>query len=141
MYKDIDEEGLLFLTKQANVLIYNKRVEEINRQAGDIKGKKAPPQKETKRERFTVGVEEKNDGEHFYIILENARIFFNRTEMRSIVKICHAAENETDASQRLYRWFSKNRKDLLIDGGIASSKSPFLANIYKKLISTYKVKE
>ena len=40
MFKEIDEEGLIFLTKQANVLIYNKRAEEINKQVADIKEKR-----------------------------------------------------------------------------------------------------
>jgi len=141
MLKDVDEEGLIFLTKQANVLLYNMRAEEINKQAKEINKKNVSQEKEAPGKQYAVDVEEKNDGKHFYIILNNSRVFFIRDEIHSIVKICHASNNGRDASQRLYRWFSKNRKDLLIDGGIESSKNPFLANIYEKLVSTYKVKD
>ena len=141
MLKDIDEEGLIFLTKQANVLLYNMRAEEINKQVNEIYEKNVSQKKEAQGKKYAVAVEEKNDGEHFYIILNNSRFFFIREEMRSIVKICHASNNGRDASQRLYRWFSQNRKDLLIDGGIKSNKNPYLANIYEKLVSTYKVKD
>ena len=140
MAKDIDEEGLIFLTKQANVLLYNMRAEEINKSLNEVEKEKAGKRKEDKSNKYTVDIEEKNNGEHFYIILNNSRVFFIREEMRSLVKICHASKDGRDASQRLYRWFSQNRKDLLIDGGIGSSKNPSLENLYKKLISTYKVK-
>ena len=141
MVRDIDEEGLVFLTKQANVLLYNMRVEEINKSLNDVEEGKAGKRKGAQTGRYAVDIEEKNNGEHFFIIMNNSRVFFIREEMRSIVKICHASKDERDASQRLYRWFSQNRKDLLIDGGIESSKNPTLENLYKKLVSTYRVKD
>jgi hypothetical protein len=60
--------------------------------------------------------------------------------MRSLVKICHAAEDEIVAARRLYNWFTRERKDLLIDGQIMAGTHPSLKSIYGKLISTYKVK-
>ncbi len=139
--KDIDEEGLIFLTKQANVLLYNMRVEEINKNLNEIEEKNVPQKKEVQRNKYAVGLEEKNDGEHFYIILNNSRVFFIREEMRNLVKICHASNDGRDASQRLYNWFLRNRKDLLVDGGIENGKNPFLANLYEKLVSAYKLKD
>ena len=61
--------------------------------------------------------------------------------MRNLVKICHTSNDGRDTSQRLYNWFLRNRKDLLIDGGIESGKNPFLANLYEKLVSTYELKD
>jgi hypothetical protein len=141
MIKDIDDEGLVFLTKQANVLLYNMRVEEINKKVNEIEEKNVAPKKGVQISKYTVDLEEKNNAEHFYIILNNERVFFIREEMRELVKICHASNDERDASRRLYNWFLRNRKDLLIDGGIENSKNPYLANLFKKLISTYKVKD
>jgi hypothetical protein len=141
MIKDIDDEGLVFLTKQANVLLYNMRVEEINKKVNEIEEKNVAPKKGVQISKYTVDLEEKNNAEHFYIILNNERVFFIREEMRELVKICHASNDERDASRRLYNWFLRNRKDLLIDGGIENSKNPYLANLFKNLISTYKVKD
>ena len=136
MLGDIDEEGLMFLTKQANVLLYNMRVKEINKNLDEAEKEKEGKGKKAQMDSYDVAIEEKNDGEHFYIIMNNSRVFFIREEMRSIVRICHASIDASDASQRLYRWFRENRKDLLIDGGIESSKNPSLANLYKNFSFT-----
>ncbi len=141
MTKDIDEDGLIFLIKQANVLLYNKRVEEINRKIERSVSERKERDKVQQTEDYSVDIEESGDGQFFYIILYNNRVFFTLDEMRKIVKICHISEDELDASQRLYNWFTRNRKDFLIDAQVGSSKSPFLANLYEKVIHTYKVKE
>jgi hypothetical protein len=141
MIKDIDEDGLIFLIKQANVLLYNKRVEEINRKIERSVSEKKGRGKVQQTEDYSVDIEESGDGQFFYIILNYNRIFFTLDEMRKIIKICHASEDEVDASQRLYNWFTRNRKDFLIDAQVGSSKSPFLANLYDKVTHTYKVKE
>jgi len=141
LLQDMDEEGLLFLIKQANVIRYNKSVEEYNRKVHTLKAEKKPSMKEEKEKDFAIEVVEKNDGKHFFIVIKGYHIFFTREEMRKIVKICHAAENEADASVRLYNWFLRNRKDLLIDAEIGSAKNPHLAALYQNLIHTYRVRE
>lgn len=140
MIKDIDEEGLIFLIQQANVLLYNKRVEEINRKIAGMKVEKTTRKTTTQPQDYAVDIEETKDGKYFYIILNNSRVFFTLEEMKKLVKICHVSEDERDASERLYNWFSRNRKDLLIDGQIGDSNNPFLANIYSYIINKYKVK-
>lgn len=140
MIKDIDEEGLIFLIQQANVLLYNKRVEEINRKITGMKVQKTTRKTTTQPQDYAVYIEETKDGKYFYIILNNSRVFFTLEEMKKLVKICHVSEDERDASERLYNWFSRNRKDLLIDGQIGDSNNPFLANIYSYIINKYKVK-
>jgi hypothetical protein len=54
--------------------------------------------------------------------------------MRSLVKICNASEDEFDAARRLYNWFTRERKDLLIDGQISSNTHSSLKSIYRKLV-------
>jgi len=141
LIKQINEDGLLFLIKQANVLIYNQSVEALNRKMRSLEAQK--PKKLLKEEKpsYEVEIEEKNNGEHFYIVIQRARIFFTRDEMRRIVKICHASEDEFDAARRLYNWFTRERKDVLIDGRISTNTHPSLKSVYRKLVSTYKVKE
>ncbi|KYK37220.1 MAG: hypothetical protein AYK18_18425 [Theionarchaea archaeon DG-70] len=83
MIKDIDEDGLIFLIKQANVLLYNKRVEEINlkieRSVSERKGRGKVQQTED----YSVDIEESGDGQFFYIILNYNRIFFTLDESKS----------------------------------------------------------
>jgi hypothetical protein len=136
MLKDIDEEGLLFLIEQANILIYNRRVENINRKLAGSRGKrkKEPPAA------YAVDIEESEDGRYFYIIIKNFRIFFTLEEMKNLVKICHASQDERDAAERLYNWFNRNRKDLLIDASIGTRTDPHLVGMYKKIIHTYRPK-
>jgi len=141
MIKDIDEEGLIFLIEQANVLLYNMRVKKINRKIAETAGKKGEKGGVSTDERKLIDIEESQDGKFFYIIVNQNRIFFTLEEMRSLVRICHASSDETDASQRLYNWLSRNRKDFLIDGEIGSSRSRSLSQLYSRIVRTYKVKQ
>jgi hypothetical protein len=138
---DINEEGLLFLIKQANVLRYNQSAEEYNRKVRTLKSGTKPVGTGVAEKNYSVEVVEKNEGKHFFIVIKGFHIFFTREEMRKIVKICHSAESETDAVLRLYNWFLKNRKDLLVDADIGSPKSPYLGSLYQYLIHTYTVRE
>jgi hypothetical protein len=134
MAQDVDVDGLLYLIEQANVLLYNQRVDLINRKVAGLKegdGEKIDD----------VDIEETKEGKNFYIIIRNERIFFTLEEMRQIVCVCHAASDGTDASKRLYNWFYKNRKDLLVDCMVESSRDPHLTRLYHKVIKTYKLKE
>jgi hypothetical protein len=60
--------------------------------------------------------------------------------MREITGLCQASRNSADAARRMFRWFEKERGDLLADTGINSAKNPYLIDLYEQVISTYKVK-
>ena len=141
LINQIDMEGLLFLIKQANILIYNKSVEELNKKMDDLEAQKIKKPQEQKKPGDEVEIEEKPDGENFTIAVQGSRLFFTYEEMRSMVRICHASEDEFDAARRLYNWFSRERKDVLIDSRITANTHPSLKSVYWKLISTYKVKK
>jgi hypothetical protein len=106
-----------------------------------LEAQKTRDTREEKKPGDEVEIEEKPEGENFTVAVQGARLFFTREEMRSMVKICHASEDDFDAALRLYNWFSRERKDVLIDGRITANTHPSLKSIYRKLISTYKVKE
>ena len=137
----IDMEGLLFLIKQAIFLIYHQSVEELNQKMSSLEAQKIKKPRDRKKPGDEVEIEEKSEGENFTIAVQGSRLFFTREEMRRMVKICHASEDEFDAARRLYSWFSRERKDVLIDGRITVNTHPSLKSVYRKLISTYKVKE
>ncbi|MBN2534065.1 MAG: hypothetical protein JXB88_14340 [Spirochaetales bacterium] len=146
LLKKIDAEGLIFLLKQARVMIHNVQVDKINREIVEYESKRKTKTggksiKPTKSRAAAVEIEEINQGKSFFIRLNNARKIFNLDEMRSLVSICHGADDEIQAGMRIYRWLKSNRIDVLSDCNIAGNGDPHLAVLYKMIISKYKTKE
>ena len=150
----LGEEDIDFLLNQARVLVYNRRVTQLNEELkgngaarkvhATAKGTGASARSSTDgKEAAQSGIEivEKPDSGNFFIVVNNYRILFTRDEMKSLVRICHAAADESDASTRLFTWLTRNRKDFLIDGGIASAKNPYLQSLFRELVSRYRVRE
>ena len=148
--KGLREEDLEFLLNQAHVLSYNEQVDKANERLRRAKSTVQEVKKKGKTGKSgpsagtaglgDVEIVEKEESGNFFIVVSNFRILFTREEMRSLVKICQASSDGRDASSRLFNWFEKNRKDLLIDGGIVSRTHPALESIYEILIRRYRVK-
>ena len=150
----LGEEDIDFLLNQARVLVYNRRVTQLNEELKGTgaarkvhttaKGTGASARSSTDgKEAAQSGIEivEKPESGNFFIVVNNYRILFTRDEMKSLVRICHAAADESDASIRLFTWLTRNRKDFLIDGGIGSAKNPYLQSLFRELVSRYRVRE
>lgn len=75
----------------------------------------------------------------FVIAINGARNFFERDEMRTMVRLCHNSVGESDAATRLYSWYSNKRKDVLVDTRIFDPHDPALKTIYKYLVNNYSV--
>jgi hypothetical protein len=132
---DIDDEGLQFLNKQADILIYNAKVDELNKKIRQTVRPKAfagPKADE-------VSIDRTKD-DFFYVEIGGDRVFFNLEEMRAMTRIAHGAEDEDVGARRLHRWFSRERKDFLTDLGIASPTDQRLKRLHQVVVSTYKVK-
>jgi hypothetical protein len=144
LIRDVDREGLNFLIRQARVLIHNKKVDEYNRKLGEAeieiteKRVKKSPLRPSSHE---VEIVERGEGKHFFIVVNRFRIYFTLQEMRQLVRMSHAADDERDGANRLYNWFKRERSDFLVDGGISSARHPSLLDLYEKLVHTYKPKE
>jgi hypothetical protein len=141
---EVDREGLIFLIRQAHVLLYNKRVEEFNKKVGEAKAEQGVGKAVESIRRAAsheVEIVERGEGKHFFIVVKNFRIYFTLEEMRQLVRISHAAGDELEGARRLYNWFKRERSDFLVDGDIANPRHPSLADLYEKLIHTYKTKK
>jgi ribosomal protein L23 len=141
LIKDLDEEGLVFMIQQAHVLLHNMQVERVNEEIRKLQAKKHVGGKGASSDKYTIDVKEADDDSHFIIVINNSRNFFDRGEMKKLVKICHASGDEKDASRRLYNWFSGNRIDVLNNTDIRGASDPALSTIYNFLIKRYTVKE
>jgi hypothetical protein len=138
MLSDIDEEGLLFLFRQAQVLIYNKKVDEHN--AVVKKGGKITIKKPPFSDKLSMEIKEAEDNSSFIFVINRSRKFFTLDEMRKIVKLCHDSGEEKEGSRRLLTWFKNNRVDVLVDVGIEASNDPALNTMYNYIIKKYKPK-
>ena len=139
--KDINEEGLKFLIQQAHVILHNMQVERINDEIRKLKKMERVSSKIPGLNIPSIDIREAENKGHFILIINRARKFLVLDEMKKLVKICHAANNEKEASRRLYKWFSENRQDILVDATIGGSRDPVLSAVYNFIIARYKVKE
>jgi len=136
----IDAGGLQILLNAARAVETKGKIETFNRELNVAADKAARKRREVATPDYRVMIERTED-DFFIIQLDDARIFFNRQEMREITRVCHAAKTPTAAARNLFRWFEKERSDLLVDAGIKSESNPYLADLYEEVIATYKVKK
>lgn len=144
LLKDIDEEGLLFLLKQAQIITHNLQVDKINKDLENIQKKEQKiisSSMSPENASLFFDVEGSNDNSSFIFVTSLSRKIFILEEMRSIVNICHSAIDNIDAAKGLYRWFYNNRKDFIVENRIGNEKHPYLEVIYKHIIKNYKPKK
>lgn len=135
----IDNSGLESLLKTARAVETKGKIERFNRELNVVAATAAQRRRELSAPEYRVNIERTED-DFFVIQFDAARVFFNRREMREITGLCQASRNSADAARRMFRWFEKERSDLLADAGINSAKNPYLIDLYEQVISTYKVK-
>jgi hypothetical protein len=145
--ESLEEESIKFLIAQGQVMLQNKKLQEVRQQqkerkpAEPIEGKIGPGRKFKGSDKESIDIVESASGSSFVLLVNNYRNFFDRDEMRKIVKICHSADDERDGMSRLHGWFAKNRKDVLTNTDITGSGDRALATMYNAIITTYAVKE
>ncbi|MBA7519998.1 hypothetical protein ES705_12086 [subsurface metagenome] len=149
--KSINSEGLRFLINQAHILLHNRQVQKVNKELQTLsainqKAKKssgagAAGKAAGKTAGISVSVDIEESGSNFILVMRASRKFLALKEMRSLVRVCQAAESSSAAGPRLYRWFSKNRTDILTDGQISGPVDPQLRGIYELIAARYTTKE
>lgn len=151
LVQSINSEGLRFLINQAHILLHNRQLEKINIELQklstiDQKAKKssragAAGKAAGKTDGIPVSVDIEESGNHFILVMRTSRKFLTLKEMRSLVRVCQAAESSGAAGPRLYRWFSRNRADVLSDAQISGPADLQLQGIYELITDRYKIKE
>jgi hypothetical protein len=141
LIENLFDEDLEFLVSQAEILEYNRKVEERIAAGEENSDLKPEDFKLKKPDRSVADIIEGEGSNHFIIAGAGVRKFFDIQEMRKLVKLCHAAADREDATSRLYNWFDKNRRDYINDAEISGPGDLFLGAIYEKIIQTYAVKD
>jgi hypothetical protein len=133
---EIDNEGLLFLLRQAQVLIYNTRVDALNTQAAKLGELRQPTAGEP------VSIEESDGGKTIFLTVGRAmRKVLTPEEMRRIVRICYSTETKSEALRQLFTVLAKERKDILADAMIGNPDNPLLEALFTTVRETYRLKD
>ena len=117
LIKDIPEEGLLFLIKQANTILYNMRVEELNRA------------REKLNKDDGVSIERSSFGRSFILVMAGNRKIMGEDELTKVVRIVFKAGDQKEGAERLFTWFKRKRDDILLDGRLKKG-DPVFTNLF-----------
>jgi len=143
--EEIDEEGLLFLLRQAQVLIHNARVEQLNKRPEQKAHGKAPAAQKLADASATasapVSIEEAKEGKSIFLTIGGTRKIMTLEEMKRLVRICYGAETKSDALRQLYTVLARERNDILFDARIGNAGSPLLEALFAEVRATYGLKD
>jgi hypothetical protein len=131
--QEIDEKGLLFLLRQAHVLIHNARMESMVGSSGQEEAVASAPE--------TVTIEDAHEGKTIFLSIGRTRKVLTPEEMKRLVRICYAAETKSEALRQLFTVLVKERKDILTDAMIGSPDSPLLAELFSAVRATYTLED
>jgi hypothetical protein len=141
--EQIDEEGLLFLLRQANVLIHNQKVDEVNRELAELSqkpGRAAAGGGTAGAGAATVvAVDDAGDRSAVFLTLGTVRKVLSREELKRLVRICYAAEGKSNALRQLHTVLLRERSDILKDAGIRSAASPLVEGLFYALRRKYRL--
>lgn len=132
--KKLDEESLVFLYKQAKVLLHNMEAAKLQAEFAEIDVKASATRAKGKD---TLEVIEADDLRHFIFVINGARNFLSRDEMKKIVKLCHSAGSLSNGMRMLYDWCAHNRKDIIMDTGIEGRHDKALETMYNYIVNHY----
>ncbi len=144
---EVDEKGLLFLLRQAQVLIHNARVESLgdgsSPEAGSGLAQAASPAstRASASRPETVSIEDAEGGKTIFLNIGRARKVLAPDEMKRLVRICYAAETRSEALRQLFTVLVKERRDILTDAMIGSPDSPLLRELFTAVREKYQLPE
>jgi hypothetical protein len=139
----VDEEGLLFLLRQANTLIHNQKVDEVNRELAELSSKpgRAVAGGAGRRTGAGVSIDESDNRSAIFLTLGSTRKVLNLPELKQLVRICYAAETKTDALRQLYTVLARERSDILADAGIGNPANPLVEGLFHALRRKYRLED
>lgn len=137
----LDLQALEFIKRQAEILsvteeLARSRKEMITALERVSSAEPLPAARTAEPAPPAVAVERKQENA-FFIRAYGKKVFFNRTEMRELARLAHAAQNESDGARRLYTWLKRERNDFLVDTGVAGPVDPALKVLWGQIVSTY----
>ena len=134
----MDDDGLVFLLKQADVLRTNANAERIRREIEEYEAEHgidlAPAAGGGEPELPPVSLETSSDGKAYILVMGKARKILTRAELGGIVEVCLKAADREGATRALYAALGRERSDILVDAKISSPVSPMLVSLYATIL-------
>jgi hypothetical protein len=143
----LDEEGLAFLVKQAQVHLYNMQVDALNqtiikderRKSTTVNTTKtAKTAKPAKQEGVFKDIKASEAGYH--VLCSNQWIAFTSSEITAMVKIVKSEDSDIEIRGRLYSWLLSERSDLLITASISNKFNENLKSLVTLINNNFKLK-
>jgi hypothetical protein len=138
---EIDVEGLLFLLRQAQVLIHNARVDRISHAAAGSEPAPARATDRAPKRAASVQIEVAESGTPIFLTIGAARKVLTQEEMRRLVRICYSPETKSEALRQLFTVLARERKDILADAIIGNPDHPLLEKLFTEIRARYRLPE
>jgi hypothetical protein len=130
----MDEEGLVFLLRQAHILSSNANTERINREIEAFERDRGPAPEPEKDVGGTASIELSPDGKSYFLTIGTARKALTREELGGIVRVCLGAVDRDVGMRNLFRAMGRDRGDILVDAKISGPTNPHLGALYDKVL-------
>jgi hypothetical protein len=130
----MDEEGLIFLLRQAHILSSNANTERINREIEAFERERGPVPEPEKDVGGTAAIELAPDGKSYFLTIGTARKALTREELGGIVRVCLGAVDRDVGMRNLFRAMGRDRGDILVDAKISGPTNPHLGALYDKVL-------
>ncbi len=130
----MDEEGLVFLLRQAHILSSNANTERINREIEAFERTRGPVPEPEAEVTATASIEMAPDGKSYFLAIGGARKALTREELGGIVRVCLGAVDRDVGVRNLFRALGRERGDILVDAKISGPTSPHLGALYDTVV-------
>lgn len=130
----MDEEGLVFLLRQAHILSSNASAELINREIEAYERERGPAPAPEEAPAGSAAIEMSPDGKSYFLAIGGARKALTRAELGIIVRVCLGAADRDAGVRNLFRALGRERGDILVDAKISGTGSPHLAALYDTVL-------
>jgi len=137
--RQMDEEGLVFLLRQAHILSSNANTARINREIEAFERDRGPEREaaETAAEAAAgnAAIELSPDGKSYFLTIGTARKALTREELGAIVRVCLGAADRDVGVRNLFRALGRDRGDILVDAKISGPTNPHLGALYDRVLA------
>lgn len=134
----MDEEGLVFLLRQAHILSSKANTERINREIEAFERDRGPVAEPEKEAVGTAAIEPAPDGKSYFLAIGGARKALTREELGGIVRVCLGAVDRDVGVRNLFKALGRERGDILVDAKISGPSSPHLGALYDTVLDMAK---
>ncbi len=141
LLQEIEPDGLTFLKEQAAILIYNQDANRRNQSLAEKRKSDSTSPEAIDDDKppspVNVHIAPLKNGKYFNLCIRDSKLFMDTGEIKQLYRIASSSDSPEDGASRLYRWFKKERSDVLLDGAIRDNKSPLLKLIYRELLDMF----